>query len=124
MLVTAALFALLANSDSLRSKVPLRTRSFDEAVAAAPERDAWLGEDKFKHFAMSFAVTAFAFAGARSVFDADTSLGFAIATGSTAGLLKEFYDRARGRPFSKRDLVWDAAGVAVGVIMARQTTWK
>jgi len=119
MILAAALAALLASTDSMRG--PVRNRTFDEAVPVQSARDAWLGEDKFRHFAMSYAITGFAFAGARVVFGDDTSLGLAIAAGSTAGLLKEFYDRSRGRPFSKRDLVWDAAGVAVGAIMVRQT---
>ena len=122
MIVAAALAALLASTDSMRAG-PLRNRTFEEAATVQPSRDAWLGEDKFRHFAMSYAITGFAFAGARVVFGDDTSLGLAIAAGSTAGLLKEIYDRSRGLPFSKRDLVWDAAGVAVGAIMARQT-WK
>ena len=113
--------ALLAGADSLRSGVPLRDRAFDDTAAVVQDRDAWLGTDKFRHFAMSYAITGFAFAGSRFLFDEDVSFGLAIAAGSTAGLLKEIYDRSRGRPFSKRDLVWDAAGIAVGAIMVRQT---
>jgi uncharacterized protein YfiM (DUF2279 family) len=124
MLVTAALIATIAASDTGTAKVgPMRNTLFEEVVAAPKERDAWFGADKFKHFAMSYAVTAFAFAGARSLFDDDPSLALAVAAGSTAGLLKEVYDRRHGKPFSGRDLVWDAAGVAVGFVMMRQT-WR
>jgi uncharacterized protein YfiM (DUF2279 family) len=125
MLVVAALLAALSGVDSAKvARPPLRTSVFEAQAEPAPTPDAWLGADKFKHFAMSYAVTAFAFGGARSLFDDDVSLGLAIAAGSAAGLLKEFYDRSRGRPFSRRDLVWDAAGVALGFVMVRQTSWK
>ena len=121
MLALAAVLAVLV-ADTSRAAHTARKAVPDSVVTAEPDR--WLGGDKFKHFAMSYAVTSFAFAGSRTLFEDDTSLGLAIAAGSTAGLLKELYDRARGRPFSKRDLVWDAAGIAVGYVIARQTTWK
>jgi uncharacterized protein YfiM (DUF2279 family) len=125
MLAMAVLMVALANGDSAKvGGAPLRTARFETAAAPARPADAWFGADKFKHFAMSYAITAFAFAGARSVLDGDTSLGLAVAAGSAAGLMKEFYDRARGRPFSARDLAWDAAGIALGFVMVRQTTWK
>ena len=120
-----ALVVGIGSADSTKAGgAPLRPSLLAADTPAAVPPDAWLGADKFKHFAMSYAVTAFAFAGARSLFDDDASLGLAIAAGSAAGLLKEFYDRARGRPFSKRDLVWDAAGVALGFVIVRQTSWK
>jgi uncharacterized protein YfiM (DUF2279 family) len=125
MLLLAALVAGLGAVDSTKvTRPPLRNSAFEAEAVGAPTADAWLGADKFQHFAMSYAITAFTFAGARSLLDSDASLGLAIAAGSTAGLLKEFYDRARGRPFSKRDLVWDAAGVALGFVIVRQTSWK
>ena len=125
MLMMIALVAALGGADSSKvAGAPLRSQVFETQAPAAAAQDAWLGTDKFQHFAMSYAITAFAFAGARSLFDDDASLGLAIAAGSAAGLLKEFYDRSRGRPFSKRDLAWDAAGVALGFIMVRQTAWK
>jgi uncharacterized protein YfiM (DUF2279 family) len=80
----------------------------------APEGDAWLGPDKFKHAAMSYAITAYTFA-------ATDSEPAAVASAAIAGILKEIYDRRRGYAFSLRDLVWDAAGVALGYAVVKQT---
>lgn len=86
---------------------------------AAP--DAWLAEDKARHLFASLALTAVAFGGARAVGIEwpDAGIAAAVVAGG-AGLAKEFSDRARGRPFSVRDLVWDAAGVGVGVALAER----
>ena len=78
------------------------------------EADAWLGADKFKHAAMSYAVTSFAFAGT----DNDAA---AIAAGAAAGILKEIYDKKQTQRFSFRDLLWDAVGIALGYAVFRQT---
>jgi uncharacterized protein YfiM (DUF2279 family) len=78
------------------------------------EADAWLGADKFKHAAMSYTVTSFAFAAT----DNDAA---AIATGAAAGILKEIYDRRQSQRFSFRDLVWDAFGIALGYAVFKQT---
>jgi uncharacterized protein YfiM (DUF2279 family) len=81
-----------------------------------PEGDAWLGADKFKHAAMSYAITAYTFA-------ATDSEPAAVASGAIAGILKEIYDRRRGSLFSVRDLVWDAAGVALAYAVVKQTRY-
>lgn len=78
------------------------------------EADAWLGNDKFKHAAMSYTVTSFAFAAT----DNDAA---AIATGATVGILKEIYDRRHSQRFSFRDLIWDAFGIALGYAVFKQT---
>jgi uncharacterized protein YfiM (DUF2279 family) len=77
-------------------------------------RDVWLGADKFKHAGMSYAITAFTFA-------ATDSEAAAIASAGVAGILKEVYDRRRGSVFSLRDLIWDAAGIALGYAVVKQT---
>lgn len=81
---------------------------------ALQEGDAWLGADKFKHAGMSYAITAFSFA-------ATDSEQAAIASGAVAGILKEILDRRRGALFSVRDLIWDAAGIALGYAVIKQT---
>jgi len=80
----------------------------------AQEGDAWLGADKFKHAAMSYAITAYTFA-------ATDSEPAAVASAAIAGILKEVYDRKRGSLFSVRDLLWDAVGVALGYATVKQT---
>jgi uncharacterized protein YfiM (DUF2279 family) len=81
-----------------------------------PEGDAWLGADKFKHAAMSYAITAYTFA-------ATDSEPAAVASAAIAGILKEIYDRRRGSLFSVRDLMWDAAGVALAYAVVKQTRY-
>jgi uncharacterized protein YfiM (DUF2279 family) len=90
--------------------------------APAPaERDAWLGEDKFKHFMMSYAITAGSFGAMRMVADRDASLTSGIALGIAAGILKEVYDKRDRRRFSAKDLLWDALGITAGAVIAKQT---
>ena len=90
----------------------------DTAVAhqdtVRTEADRWLGADKFKHAGMSYAITAYAFA----VTDSEA---VAVGSAAVAGLAKEVYDRRRGYPFSIRDLIWDAAGIALGYAVIKQT---
>lgn len=74
-------------------------------------RDEWFAVDKVQHFAMAYGTAMFGYgvirgAGA-SHSDARTA---AIAGSLAAGLGKELFDRARGGPFSLKDLTWDALG--------------
>jgi putative lipoprotein len=83
--------------------------------------DAWLGADKFRHFWMSYATTAFAFASARAAGqDTDTALRIAIPVAGTAGIGKEIRDLRTGRGFSARDLVADALGIAGAYFLLRE----
>ena len=90
-------------------------------AAVVIERDDWLGEDKFKHFAMSYMITAASFGTARMAADRDASLTAGIAIGAVAGILKEIYDKRDNRRISVKDLLWDAAGIAAGAVIAKQT---
>ena len=112
-------FLLLA-ADTVRAK-PARLDAPVYDAQALAERDDWFGQDKFKHFAMSYMITATSFSATRMVADKDASLGSGIALGVAAGILKEVYDKRDKRRFSYRDLLWDAAGITAGVLIARQT---
>lgn len=81
--------------------------------------DPWLGEDKAQHFVMSFAATAFAYAGARFALDREPARFAAAGTALAAGLGKEIHDARTGEFFSIRDMVWNVAGVAIGVTVVR-----
>lgn len=94
----------------------------EDGVAAqrgAP-RDAWLGEDKIQHFATSAALAGFAYGVARNGLEHDASMIAAAGVAAVAGVLKEVHDRRIGRPFSLRDLVWDALGIATGYVWIRE----
>lgn len=80
--------------------------------------DPWFAEDKLKHAFSSVAAVNFAYAGARTAGLRDESAVLAAAlSGAAAGIWKELYDRRRGRAFSSRDLLWDAVGLGLGVLM-------
>lgn len=89
--------------------------------AVPARRDAWFGSDKFQHFWMSYAVTAFAFGGLRAAgADADTALKAALPVAAAAGIGKEVHDRRRGQIFSLRDLVADGLGIAAAYFFLRE----
>ena len=88
------------------------------AVAQNSPRDAWFAQDKLRHAFMSTAAVGFAYAGARTVgLNRSESFVIGVSSSALAGLWKEWHDRSIGRPFSYRDLVWDAVGVTVGAII-------
>src|SRR5688500_10670952 len=84
-------------------------------IQARPDR--WLAEDKMKHMVMSAAVVGFAQAGARTITDARSAVVIGAVAGVAAGIWKELRDQRIGRPFSERDLIWDAVGIGLGVLL-------
>jgi uncharacterized protein YfiM (DUF2279 family) len=100
---------------------PVRAFAADVPRMPLQQQDAWFGEDKQRHFAMTFFVTSISHAGGRMAgMDAEpaTVLGMALAAAVSVG--KEVHDRRAGGLFSLKDLVWDAAGIAVGAVLVRQ----
>lgn len=91
-----------------------------EATVDVPARDPWLGEDKVRHFAASAAISALGYGAARIALDHDGAIGVAIGTAAVAGLLREVHDHRLGKPFSFRDLAWDALGIAAGWAWIRE----
>ena len=92
-------------------------RSADRRTARV---DPWFGYDKAQHFLASGLVTVSAqytyevkFGGSRRGVLPASAL-----TSLSVGLAKEVYDvyRPGGSGFSRRDLVWDALGTAVGAL--------
>jgi uncharacterized protein YfiM (DUF2279 family) len=80
--------------------------------------DRWIAEDKAKHMLTSMAVVGFAHSGARMVsLKGNDALVAAAAGAAAAGIWKEFHDRSAGRPFSFRDLAWDAVGIGLGLLL-------
>jgi len=94
------------------------------AVVAPPapyaRSDAWFGEDKLRHVAMSFASASFAGVTLRACGVGDAASPAAVAAALAAGLGKELYDVRTGSFFSFRDLAWDVAGALVGYAVVRQ----
>ena len=107
--MTPLLLAALALSDA-------------QGAAAAPPKDRWFGVDKVKHLFVSAFVQSAAFAGARaanmSVSNAHAAAGV---TTAIIGLGREVHDKRRNKPFSFKDLTWDAAGGAGAAALLNKT---
>jgi uncharacterized protein YfiM (DUF2279 family) len=85
-------------------------------------RDAWFAEDKLQHLLASFAATGFAYGAVRATgIEHDGAVPLAVLAAAAAGAAKEIHDRGQSRAVSVRDLVWDAAGITLGIILVRQT---
>ena len=119
-MIELALMLLSADTGRVAATSPF-AQPVPYVAPAAAERDDWLGEDKLKHFAMSYMITATSFGVARTMADRDASMTAGIALGAAAGILKEIYDKRDKRRISVRDLMWDAAGITVGALIAKQT---
>lgn len=101
-----------------RAPFAVLARAVPPVAAAEPAADAWIGEDKARHFLMSFGVTMMGYGVARASGVAEADARVAAAAGSgLAGVGKEIHDLRAGGPFSVRDLAWDAAGIAAGVML-------
>jgi uncharacterized protein YfiM (DUF2279 family) len=84
----------------------------------APDR--WLAEDKLRHFTLSFAATHMAYGAARTALEPHPATAGAAALATLLGVGKELVDRRTGGPFSTKDLIWDVAGVALGVALVQR----
>ncbi len=85
-----------------------------------PPADRWLAEDKGRHFAMSFAVTGMGYGAARMALDPAPARSAAAGFAMLLGIGKEIVDAHQSEMFSLKDLVWDAAGVALGYTFVQQ----
>lgn len=99
--------------------LPGETASSQPALDQA-RRDPWLGFDKLQHVAFSALWTL----STQYVLEANLdlreprALPLSVASAAAIGLGKELYDhRAPGRWFSTRDLVADAVGIGLGVLV-------
>ena len=93
------------------------------AVAlAGPPKDRWFGADKVKHLFVSAFVQSAAFSAARaanlSVSNAHVAAG--VVTGAI-GIGREVHDKRLGKPFSLKDLTWDAAGGVGAALVLNKT---
>lgn len=87
--------------------------------AHAASGDDWFGSDKPKHFAACLAVTGVGYGAGAVLFDSPGARALTgVGLGLGVGVGKEVYDRARGKVFSMKDLAWDTAGTATGLLAA------
>lgn len=83
----------------------------------AASGDDWFGRDKPKHFMACAAATGVGYGAGAVLFDSPGARALTgVGLGLGVGLGKEVYDKARGSVFSVKDLAWDAAGTATGLL--------
>lgn len=84
--------------------------------------DAWLGEDKVKHFFVSAFVQSISYGSLRGAgLGHGAALAGASVTTAAIGVGKELRDlRVKGE-FSPRDLTWDAAGAGTMTLLLAHT---
>ncbi|MBW3554537.1 MAG: hypothetical protein KY466_13565 [Gemmatimonadetes bacterium] len=87
------------------------------AEAVVAPRDRWFAEDKIQHFTLSAAATTIGYGGASVALERDAALLAAGVAALGLGVAKEVRDVRAGRSFSLKDLVWDAAGVALALTL-------
>ncbi|NOK22799.1 hypothetical protein [Corallococcus carmarthensis] len=86
-------------------------------AARAASGDDWFGSDKPRHFAACVAATGVGYGAGAVLFDSTGARALTgVGLGLGVGLGKELYDRARGSVFSVKDLAWDTAGTATGLL--------
>ncbi|HHP7239901.1 hypothetical protein [Longibacter sp.] len=95
--------------------------AFRPPAPDAPPADPWLGMDKAKHVGGSLLLTLSTqyVLVAKAHWAETDALPVSAATAATVGIAKEVYDRYAGPTafFSTRDLVADAVGIALGVVV-------
>ncbi|WP_167509548.1 hypothetical protein [Corallococcus llansteffanensis] len=88
-------------------------------VPASAVADDWGGSDKPKHYAACLSATGVGYGAGALLFDSPGARALTgVGLGLGAGIGKEVYDHARGSVFSMKDLAWDAAGTATGLLAA------
>lgn len=89
------------------------------AASAQADPDPWLGPDKALHFAFSAGIAAIGYGGT-ALFTEERGVRIAVGAGLalTAGIGKELLDLAVFGRASWKDLAWDVAGTAVGVVLS------
>jgi uncharacterized protein YfiM (DUF2279 family) len=121
ILVALVLSCAGATGDTTAAPILVSSPAPAQAADTARRRvDPWLAEDKLRHFAMSFAATAFAYGGARTALDPDPAMAVAAAAALAAGIGKEVHDARAGQWFSWPDMAWNVAGVALGLVFIHQ----
>jgi uncharacterized protein YfiM (DUF2279 family) len=91
------------------------------ALQAQPA-DRWFSSDKVKHFFLAAFVQSVSYSALRATqLGHRSSLVGATAGSAVVSIGKELSDARRTGLFSKRDLVWDAAGIGASTLMLDRT---
>jgi putative lipoprotein len=96
------------------------SRASEQNNTSRAQKDEWLSEDKLLHVLTSAYLVGFSYRAYHGEFDnpPHNSRVFAISVTAVAGLGKEVYDlRSPNQTPSWKDIVADAAGIALGVVL-------
>lgn len=89
------------------------------ASAQTQPPDRWWARDKAMHYSVSLMLAADGYTVASAITERPAWRAlWGSAFSLSAGLAKELHDKSIGRPFSGRDLTWDALGTATGTTVA------
>lgn len=89
------------------------------ASPALAADDPWFGRDKALHFGASAVIAGGGYGGS-ALFSEDERVRLAVGGGLAlgAGIAKELWDLSGRGNASLKDLTWDAAGTATGLLVA------
>ena len=91
------------------------------ALQAQPA-DPWFAADKIKHFFLAAFVQSVSYSALRATqLGHQSSLVGASAGTVAVSIAKELSDARRTGLFSRRDLVWDAAGIGASTLLLDRT---
>jgi len=99
--------------------IPAALSSTPDSLQTTPRLDPWLAYDKVLHFGISCSLvlsTQYVLENTLNV-DRETALPAGVTVSAANGVVKEYWDKKTGSFFSKRDLIADAAGILVGVLI-------
>ena len=99
--------------------IPTALSSTPDSSQTTPNYDPWLAYDKVLHFGISCSLvlsTQYILEYTLDI-DRETALPAGVAVSAANGVIKEYWDKKMGSFFSKRDLIADAAGILVGVLI-------
>ncbi|PJA26150.1 MAG: hypothetical protein CO189_12410 [candidate division Zixibacteria bacterium CG_4_9_14_3_um_filter_46_8] len=91
------------------------------AHTAAGANDKWLGEDKFRHIALSAFISVFSYKVSRFHFNfsENKSVNCAVGVTLSLGSLKELYDSKHpDQTASFKDIAADLLGIGLGIFIA------
>ena len=99
--------------------IPAALSSTPDSLQTTPSHAPWLAYDKVLHFGISCSLvlsTQYVLENTLNI-DRETALPAGVTVSAANGVVKEYWDKKMGSFFSRRDLIADAAGILVGVLI-------
>lgn len=85
----------------------------------------WTSRDKWYHFGVSAVAAGTIYSGSRWLgLSRWPAVAVAVGVTGAVGWLREVHDDRRGKYFSQKDLLWNAAGITVGIAIPDQLLFR